>query len=47
MVEEAKQLHVGEFRMVQVNIDCFYSEEKAKIKYAHFLTNYKAVIHYE
>lgn len=33
--------------MVQANMDWFYSEEKAKLKYSQFLHNYRAVIQYE
>ena len=33
--------------MVQANIDIFYSEEKARLKYAHFLDNFTAKIQYE
>lgn len=33
--------------MIQANLDCLYSEEKAKLKYSHFLHSYKAVIQYE
>lgn len=46
-MEEAKSIHIGQYRMVQGSIDCFYSEEKAQIKYAHFLHDYKAVVEYE
>lgn len=33
--------------MVQANIDWFYSEEKAELKYSNFLHNYKAVVLYD
>jgi hypothetical protein len=33
--------------MIQGSIDCFYSEEKARLKYSHFLHDYTAQIEYE
>ena len=33
--------------MVQANIDFFYSEEKARLKYSHFLDSFTAQIQYE
>ena len=33
--------------MVQANLDCLYSEEKARLKYAHFLEGFKCQIVYE
>lgn len=39
-------IHVGEYRLIQANIDCFYSEEKALLKYSHFLNDYKVEIVY-
>lgn len=33
--------------MIQANIDFFYSEEKARQKYSHFLEDFKSHIQYE
>jgi hypothetical protein len=32
---------------VQANIDCFYSEEKALVKYSNFLNGFKVEVLYE
>lgn len=46
-VEEAKMIHVGDYRLIQANIDCFYSEEKALLKYSNFLNDFRVEIVYE
>lgn len=33
--------------MIQANIDCLYSEEKALLKYSNFLNEFKVEIVYE
>lgn len=47
VIEQTRQIHVGEFMLVQCNIDCFYSEEKAISKYSHFLFDFKPIMIYE
>lgn len=47
IVEETKRIQVGEYRLIQSNIDWFYSEEKALLKYSSFLNDFKVQIVYE
>lgn len=47
IVEETKRIRVGEYRLIQSNIDWFYSEEKALLKYSSFLNDFKVQIVYE
>lgn len=46
-VAEVKKLQVGQYRFVQAQLDSFYSEEKALLKYSSFLSGFKAEVTYE
>ena len=33
--------------MMQATLNCYYSEEKAKLKYADFLQNFQPIVEYQ